>query len=160
MCGVFLLNTVITASQIPHAHLTFVPSSHLGFNILGPATRQLDAMKEKQKKGMAGAVGLGAAGSMLLAGSADAAEVMQLAAGDSRLGILSVVVLIALGWVGERVCCIGCLVPQHADVRRKYLLTPPASKLMRIASPSPAHPGFNILGPATRQLDAMKSKQK
>ena len=61
--------------------------------------RQLDAMSAK--KGAAAAVGLGAA-SLLLANQADAAtEAMQLAAGDNRFVILSTVVLIALGWVGE-----------------------------------------------------------
>eukprot|EP00887_Chlorella_sp_A99_P002501 scaffold6.g2501.t1 len=90
------------------------------FQILGPAQRQLENMNAKTGKGkraVAGAIGLGAASSLLLAPNADAAEIMQLAANDGRFGILTTIVLIALGWVG-----------------------------------------FQILGPAQRQLENMNAK--
>ena len=55
---------------------------------------------QDKKRGVAAGVGLGLA-SLLVAQNADAAtEAMQLAASDNRFAVLSVVVLIALGWVG------------------------------------------------------------
>lgn len=67
------------------------------FNILKPALNQVNKMKGA--KSVAGAVGLGAAASLLAAPQADAAqEVAQLAA-DARPLILLVVLLPAVGWV-------------------------------------------------------------
>jgi hypothetical protein len=64
----------------------------VAFNILGPLTNQLSRMSEmneedkpKKRRGVAGAVGLGAALSLAAAQQADAAtELAQLAASDSR----------------------------------------------------------------------------
>ena len=54
----------------------------------------------KRRRGVAGAVGLGAALSLFAAQQADAAtEVAQLAASDGRLGTISLLFLPALGWV-------------------------------------------------------------
>jgi photosystem II PsbY protein len=80
----------------------------VGFNILGPLQNQLDAMSEKneknakstKKRGLAAGLGLGAA-SLLAAQSAEAAQqVADLAASDNRLGILALLAVPALGWVG------------------------------------------------------------
>ena len=64
------------------------------FNILGPLNNQLAKMtdeNEGKRRSVAAAVGLGAAASLLLAESADAAtELSQLAAGsDGRVGIIA-----------------------------------------------------------------------
>eukprot|EP00245_Coleochaete_scutata_P018131 TRINITY_DN9265_c0_g1_i1.p1 TRINITY_DN9265_c0_g1~~TRINITY_DN9265_c0_g1_i1.p1 ORF type:complete len:410 (+),score=118.77 TRINITY_DN9265_c0_g1_i1:149-1231(+) len=68
------------------------------YNIGGPALNQVN--KLRGLKSVAGAVGLGAVGSMALAEQADAAEeIMQLAAGDNRAALLLVVLLPAVGWV-------------------------------------------------------------
>jgi len=85
----------------------------VGFNILQPALNQLNRQNEikaeaqaatssggRKKRGLAGAVGLGAALSMFAAQQADAAtELSQLAASDNRLGTISLLFLPALGWV-------------------------------------------------------------
>ena len=81
------------------AGLLFLPlTAALGwvlFNIAGPAGNQINNMK----KGVAAGLGLGAA-SLLATQSADAAtEAMQLAAGDSRAGLLFLPLTAALGWV-------------------------------------------------------------
>lgn len=80
--------------------LLFLPAlGWVGFNILQPALSQLARQNEikeeaagsvsragsRKKRGVAGAVGLGAALSMFAAQQADAAtEIAQLAAGDNR----------------------------------------------------------------------------
>jgi photosystem II PsbY protein len=54
----------------------------------------------KKKRGITGAVGLGAALSMLAVQQADAAtELSQLAASDNRLATISLLFLPAVGWV-------------------------------------------------------------
>ncbi len=74
----------------------------MGFNILGPLQNQLSAMGEQQassgkKRGVAAAVGLGAA-SLLAAQSAEAAQqVADLAASDNRLGTIAVLAVPVLG---------------------------------------------------------------
>ncbi len=75
----------------------------MGFNILGPLQNQLSAMGEKdsapskKKRGVAAAVGLGAA-SLLAAQSAEAAQqVADLAASDNRLGTIALLALPVLG---------------------------------------------------------------
>ena len=106
------------------------------FNIAGPASRQLETLSAK-KKAVAGAIGLGAATSLLLAPGADAAtEAMQLAAGDNRFGIIATIVLIALGWYVLYFC---------APSRPKVLSADFGSHLLlcRVT--------FNIAGPASRQ---------
>ena len=74
-----------------------------------PPPAQLDRMSDikdssdpsSKKRGIAAAVGLGAAASMLLAENAEAAmEVAQLAASDNRGAILATLFVPALGWVG------------------------------------------------------------
>jgi photosystem II PsbY protein len=58
------------------------------------------ASSGKKRRGVAGAVGLGAALALASAQAADAAtEVAQLAAGDNRFGTISLLFLPALGWV-------------------------------------------------------------
>lgn len=55
----------------------------------------------KKRRGIAGAVGLGAALSLAAAQQADAAtEIAQLAAGDGRFGTISLLFLPAIAWVG------------------------------------------------------------
>ncbi|KAG1661186.1 hypothetical protein FOA52_005992 [Chlamydomonas sp. UWO 241] len=83
----------------------FVPAlGWVGFNILGGLNNQLGRMadmKDDAKPSVAGAVGLGAAASMLFAQNADAAtELSQLAASDSRVAVLATLFVPALGWVG------------------------------------------------------------
>jgi hypothetical protein len=68
----------------------------VGFNILQPALNQINDMN--MKKGAAIGVGLSAAG-LLAAGSADAAEVAQLAAGDGRLGLILTIFVPAVAFV-------------------------------------------------------------
>jgi photosystem II PsbY protein len=95
--------------------LLFVPAlAWVGFNMVQPALNQLARQSEikeeavgavsrvaRKKRGVAGAVGLGAALSMFAAQQADAAtEIAQLAAGDNRLSTISLLFLPAIGWVG------------------------------------------------------------
>jgi len=82
----------------------FLPAlGWVGFNILGPLTNQIDRMsdmKDDAAPGVAGAVGLGAALSLMCAGNAEAAtELSQLAASDNRVGVLATLFVPALGWV-------------------------------------------------------------
>ena len=51
-----------------------------------------------EKKSVAAGLGIGAA-SLLAAQGADAAEIMQVAAGDSRAGLLLFPLTAAVGWV-------------------------------------------------------------
>ncbi|WIA23898.1 hypothetical protein OEZ85_013547 [Tetradesmus obliquus] len=94
--------------------LLFLPMlAWVGFNMLQPATNQLNrmnALKEaaagasssgRKKRGVAGAVGLGAALSLFAAQNADAAtELSQLAASDNRLGTIALLFAPVVGWVG------------------------------------------------------------
>jgi hypothetical protein len=90
-CAVFVPCRLSTIS------LLFLPAlAWVGFNMLQPATNQLNRMNElkeaaagssagRKKRGVAGAVGLGAALSLFAAQNADAAtELSQLAASDNR----------------------------------------------------------------------------
>jgi len=80
----------------------------VAFNILSPALNQLDKMNDfkdsadpsaSRRRGVAGAIGLGAA-SLLMAENAEAAtELAQMAASDNRLGLLATLFVPALGWV-------------------------------------------------------------
>ncbi|KAL4420163.1 hypothetical protein ABPG77_008299 [Micractinium sp. CCAP 211/92] len=95
----------------------------VGFNILGPLQNQLNAMGEKdsapskKKRGVAAAVGLGAA-SLLAAQSAEAAQqVADLAASDNRLGTIAVLAVPVLGWVGFNI--LGPLQNQLAAMDSK-----------------------------------------
>jgi hypothetical protein len=86
----------LTAYRLGTISLLFLPAlAWVGFNMLQPATNQLNRMNEiregavagggRKKRGLAGAVGLGAALSMFAAQNADAAtELSQLAASDNR----------------------------------------------------------------------------
>lgn len=80
--------------------LLFVLGPALGwvlFNILKPALNQVNKMRSS--KSLIGGLGLGAAGSLLLADNADAAqEVAQLAA-DNRPLLLLFILVPAIGWV-------------------------------------------------------------
>jgi photosystem II PsbY protein len=66
-----------------------------------PQTAAPAPKSSKKRRGVATAVGLGAAASMLLAQNAEAAtEVAQLAASDNRVGAIATLLVPALGWVG------------------------------------------------------------
>lgn len=92
-----LANVAASDNRLGTISLLFLPAiGWVAFNILQPAFNQLNRMNElkeessgsfsKKKRGVAGAVGLGAALSMLAAENADAAtELSQLAATDNRL---------------------------------------------------------------------------
>jgi hypothetical protein len=75
----------------------FVPAlGWVAFNIAGGLFGQLEKMKDRQvgpesrslrvKRSVAGAMGLGAAGLLASAQTAEASELMQVAAGDNRWG--------------------------------------------------------------------------
>lgn len=76
----------------------------VGFNILGPLQNQLNDMAPVQKVGrkrsVAAGLGLGAA-SLLSAQSAEAAQqVADVAASDNRFGIIALLAVPVVGWVG------------------------------------------------------------
>ncbi|KAF6254379.1 ycf32-related poly protein of photosystem II [Scenedesmus sp. NREL 46B-D3] len=156
-----------------------------GFNMLQPATNQLNRMNEireatagastgRKKRGVAGAVGLGAALSLFAAQNADAAtELSQLAASDNRLSTISLLFLPALAWVG-----FNMLQPATNQLNRMNEIreaTAGAStgrKKRGVAGavglgaallgtisllflPALAWVGFNMLQPATNQLNRM-----
>jgi photosystem II PsbY protein len=88
---------VSSVCRLSTISLLFLPAlAWVGFNMLQPATNQLNRMNElkeqaagatssRKKRGVAGAVGLGAALSLFAAQNADAAtELSQLAASDNR----------------------------------------------------------------------------
>jgi photosystem II PsbY protein len=86
---------VSTASRLGTIALLFAPAvAWVGFNMLQPLNNQLDRMSEMnaapapkaaKRRGVASAVGLGAALSLFAAQHAEAAtEVAQLAASDNR----------------------------------------------------------------------------
>ena len=88
---------VFDACRLGTISLLFLPAlAWVGFNMLQPATNQLNRMNEikeatagastgRKKRGVAGAVGLGAALSLFAAQNAEAAtELSQLAASDNR----------------------------------------------------------------------------
>jgi hypothetical protein len=93
-----VLLRAFAACRLGTISLLFLPAlAWVGFNMLQPATNQLNRMNEireeavagssggRKKRGVAGAVGLGAALSMFAAQNADAAtELSQLAASDNR----------------------------------------------------------------------------
>jgi photosystem II PsbY protein len=95
--AVELANVAASDNRLSTISLLFLPAlGWVAFNILQPAFNQLNRMNEikeevkgasggRRKRGLAGAVGLGAALSMLAAQQAEAAtELSQLAASDSR----------------------------------------------------------------------------
>lgn len=150
----------------------------VGFNILQPALNQLDSMK----KGLAGGVGLGAA-SLLAAQSADAAEVMQLAAGDNRTGIILALFLPVVGWVGFNILqpalnqldsmkkgvaggvglgAASLLMAQQADAATEVMELAAGDNrsfiILALFLPVVGWVGFNILQPALNQLDDMSKK--
>eukprot|EP00898_Chlorokybus_atmophyticus_P007643 jgi/Chlat1/7880/Chrsp66S09178 len=157
----------------------------VGFNILGPALRQLDGMS---KKGLAiGAAGLTAA-AMGVAGSAEAAEAAA-AASDSRAGALLLIPALALAWVTFNI--FGPATRQLDTMSKKGLVIGAAglsaaallgatesaqaaqefaqvaatassdnrgTLLLLIPALAIGWVGFNILGPALRQLNNMSDK--
>ncbi|KAG2494156.1 hypothetical protein HYH03_007791 [Edaphochlamys debaryana] len=78
----------------------FVPVvAWAGFNIFSAAQAQLNQMSAK--KAVPAAIGLGAAASLLAAGSAEAStELATLAAGDNRLGLILTLFVPVVGWAG------------------------------------------------------------
>ena len=94
--AVELANVAASDNRLGTISLLFLPAlGWVAFNILQPAFNQLNRMNEikgeaassggRKKRGLAGAVGMGAALSMMAAQQADAAtELSQLAASDNR----------------------------------------------------------------------------
>lgn len=92
--AVELANVAASDSRLSTIAFLFLPAlGWVGYNMLQPTTNQLSRMSElkeeaaggSRRRGVAGAVGLGAALSMLAAQQADAAtELSQLAASDNR----------------------------------------------------------------------------
>ena len=73
----------------------------VGFQIGGPALRQLDNMNDKASKAIVGgALGLAA---LSLSGSADAASEVAQLAGDNRLSTIALLLVPVLGWVGFQI---------------------------------------------------------
>ncbi|CAI5506029.1 unnamed protein product [Closterium sp. Naga37s-1] len=154
------------------------------FNILRPALNQLDKMKGK--KGVAAALGLGAAG-LLAAPHAEAAQqIAELADSDNRAGALLIVLLPALGWVlfnilqpalnqlnkmkGKKsvvgalgLGAAGMLVAPHAEAAQKIAELADsdnrAGALLIVLLPALGWVLFNILQPALNQLNKMKSSK-
>jgi photosystem II PsbY protein len=76
--------------------LLFVPlAGWVLYNIAGPAKKQYDQMRLKSP--LVG--GLGLAGLLATAGSADAAQEVAAVAGDARVGILVTLFIPLVGWV-------------------------------------------------------------
>jgi photosystem II PsbY protein len=108
-----LMQVAASDNRLATISLLFLPAvGWVAFNMAQPALNQLNRMNEikeeaaparaggKKKRGLAGAVGMGAALSMMAAQQADAAtELMQVAASDNRLGVISLLFLPAIGWV-------------------------------------------------------------
>ncbi|CAI5482130.1 unnamed protein product [Closterium sp. Yama58-4] len=152
------------------------------FNILRPALNQLDKMKGK--KGIAAALGLGAAG-LLAAPQAEAAQqIAELADSDNRAGALLLVLLPALGWVlfnilkpaqnqlkkmqGKSVVgalglgAAGMLLAPHAEAAQQIAELADsdnrAGSLLIVLLPALGWVLFNILKPAQNQLKKMQGK--
>ena len=152
------------------------------FNILKPALNQINKM---QGKAVAGAVGLGAAGSLLLAPSADAAQAIAQVADDSRPLLLLVVLAPAIGWVlfnilkpalnqinkmqGKAVAgavglgaAASLLAAPSADAAQEIATLADDSRpllLLLVLGPAIGWVLFNILRPALNQLDKMQGKK-
>ncbi|KIY97984.1 photosystem II PsbY protein [Monoraphidium neglectum] len=119
--------------------LLFVPAiGWVGFNMLGPLNNQLARMSENnaapapkakaaKRRGVAGAVGLGAALSLAAAQQAEAAsEVAQLAATDNRIGIIALLFLPAVGWVAFNI--LGPLTNQLSRMSEANAAPAPKAK--------------------------------
>lgn len=165
----------------------------VGFNIFGPATRQLENMstdtgKGTKRRGAAVALGLTAA-SMFAANQADAAsEFTQLAASDNRFSIIAGLFIPVLGWVlfnilgpAQRqlektaelnkkkrgvaavvgLTAASMLAVQSADAAQELGQLAAADNrggiILTLLVPVLGWVGFNIFGPATRQLQSMSS---
>lgn len=182
--------------------LLFVPVvGWVGFNILQPALNQLDAMSgggkapkkvALKKRSVAAGLGLTAA-SLLAAQNADAVSEVAQIAGDNRLGIIALLFVPVIGWVGfnilqpalnqldamsqtggkkvatkKRGVAIGlaltaasALYGESANAANEVAQVAADNRLGIIALlflPVIGWVGFNILGPALNQLDAMSGK--
>eukprot|EP00270_Netrium_digitus_P006474 TRINITY_DN189_c0_g1_i3.p1 TRINITY_DN189_c0_g1~~TRINITY_DN189_c0_g1_i3.p1 ORF type:complete len:406 (+),score=107.91 TRINITY_DN189_c0_g1_i3:89-1306(+) len=152
------------------------------FNILRPALNQFDNMRSTRS--IAGAVSLGALGSLVMPSSADAAqEIMQLAADDFRPLLLLLVLGPAIGWVlfnilkpalnqldsMKKKSIVGALgltglalaaSPSAEAVQEVAQLAADDSRplLLLVLGPAFGWVLFNILRPALYQLDRMSSK--
>eukprot|EP00884_Botryococcus_braunii_P014852 jgi/Botrbrau1/23368/Bobra.0051s0021.2 len=183
--------------------LLFIPVvGWVGFNILQPALNQLDAMsggggkapKKVALKKRSVAAGLGlAAASLLATQNADAVSEVAQIAGDNRLGIIALLFVPVVGWVGfnilqpalnqldamsqtggkkvatkKRGVAIGLaltaaslLYGESANAANEVAQVAADNRLGIIALlflPVVGWVGFNILGPALNQLDAMSGK--
>eukprot|EP00877_Chromochloris_zofingiensis_P011058 jgi/Chrzof1/6205/Cz17g15140.t1_PSBY[v5.2] len=109
-----LAQVAVSDNRISTIALLFAPAlGWVGFNMLQPALNQLARQNEiataskgnvrgakAARRGVVGAVGMGAAMSMLAAQQADAAtEIAQMAATDNRISTIALLFAPALGWV-------------------------------------------------------------
>jgi photosystem II PsbY protein len=159
----------------------------VGINILPGLKNQIDAMNEKNNKSVAVGLGLGAA-SLLAAQGADAAEIMELAAGDGRAGLLLLPLGAAAVWVGinilpglknqldamaEKNNAIAVGLGLSAATLLSAQGADAATEIMDLAAgdnrfvPVLGIFGlvlswvfFNMAGPTINQLDAMSAKNK
>eukprot|EP00890_Picochlorum_soloecismus_P003594 jgi/Picsp_1/4235/NSC_01744-R1_photosystem ii protein len=161
----------------------------VGFNIAGPALNQLNTMSEKSKKGLLTGLGLGLASLMAAQGADAATEVMNVAAGDSRAGLLVFPVAAALGWVGFNIAgpalnqlntmseksnkglaaglglgLASLMAAQGADAATEMMNVADgdsrAGLLLFPVAAALGWVGFNIAGPALNQLNTMSEKSK
>jgi photosystem II PsbY protein len=159
----------------------------VGINILPGLKNQIDAMNEKNNKSVAAGLGLGAA-SLLAAQGADAAEIMELAAGDGRAGLLLLPLGAAFAWVGVNILpglknqldamaeknsaiAVGLglsaatlLSAQNADAATEIMDLAAGDNrfapVLGIFALVLGWVGFNMLQPTLNQLDSMSAKNK
>lgn len=159
----------------------------VGINILPGLKNQIDAMSDKNSKSVAAGLGLTAA-SLLAAQGADAAEIMELAAGDNRAGLLVLPLTAALGWVainilpglknqidamadkkaaiatGLGLSAASLLVAQNADAATEIMDLAAGDNrfgpVLGIFALVLGWVGFNMAGPTLNQLDSMSGKNK
>ena len=144
------------------------------FNILGPAKNQIDDMAAKS---IVGGLGL----SLLLAGSAEAAQDIATTAADGRGGILLTLFVPVIGWVlfnifgpaknqiddmsskgvAVGVGLAGLLAAGSAEAAQELATTAADGRggiLLTLFVPVIGWVLFNIFGPAKNQIDDMSSK--
>jgi photosystem II PsbY protein len=160
----------------------------VAINILPGLKNQIDAMAEKNNKSVAIGLGLGAA-SLLAAQGADAAtEVMDLAAGDGRAGLLLLPLGAAITWVGINILpglknqidamaeknnaiaaglglsAATLLTAQGADAATEIMDLAAGDNrfvpVLGIFTLVLSWVGFNMLQPTLNQLDDMAAKNK
>jgi len=170
----------------------------VAFNILGPASRQIEKMSEdksttRKKRGAAAVVGLTAASMLAVQGADAAQEISQLAASDNRAGIILTLLVPVLGWVGFNIlgpasrqiekmssdkaapskrrgvaaamglAALPLLAAQQADAAQEMGMLAASDNragiILTLLVPVLGWVGFNIFGPATRQIQAMSEEK-